>query len=100
MTEIVRWTAVTFGAAQAVRYRETIRQAMRELASGPLIPGSKSREEIWPGARTIHIARGGRRGRHFLLFRVVGDQTIEISRILHDSMDLRRHAPGANPEDD
>lgn len=31
-------------------------------------------------------------GRHVLLFRA-GDQTLEIIRILHSSMDLKRHLP-------
>jgi len=30
--------------------------------------------------------------RHFLLYRAIGDRMIEIGRILHDQMDLRRDA--------
>jgi toxin ParE1/3/4 len=37
------------------------------------------------------VAREGRRGRHFVLFRAGPEQTIEVLRILHDAMDLSRH---------
>ncbi|MGJ5181545.1 hypothetical protein ACQR16_32745 [Bradyrhizobium oligotrophicum] len=46
-----------------------------------------------PGVRTLHVARLGRPGRQLLLYRVGGPQIIEIGRILHDRMDLRRHPP-------
>jgi len=66
---------------------------MRELAAGPEISGSKARDDILPGVRTLHVARHGRRGRHLLLYRVGRGPVIEIGRILHDSMDLQRHVP-------
>ncbi len=90
---ILRWTTESFGARQAHLYRQTLIQAVGELAGGPDVRGSKVRDEIKPGLRTLHVARHGRRGRHFLLYRVVGDRMIEIARILHDSMDLQRHVP-------
>ena len=31
--------------------------------------------------------------RHFLLFRIATDGCLEIGRVLHDSMDLKRHVP-------
>jgi toxin ParE1/3/4 len=90
---IIKWTTENFGARQARIYRETLLHAIGELAGGPDVAGSKARDEIMPGIRTLHIARQGRRGRHFLLYRVVGQHTIEIGRILHDQMDLRQHVP-------
>jgi toxin ParE1/3/4 len=65
--------------------------AIRELANGPDVAGSRARVEISSGLRTLHVARHGRRGRHFLLYRVVGQQAIEVGRIPHDAMELRRH---------
>ena len=47
---------------------------------------------------TLHVARGGYSGRHFVLFRVGPDQHkrhIEVLRLLHDAMDLTQHIPGA-----
>jgi toxin ParE1/3/4 len=90
---ILKWTTENFGARQAAIYRDTLVQAIGELAKGPDVPGSRARNEIKPGLRTLHVARHGRRGRHFLLFRAVEDQVIEIGRILHDQMDLKRHLP-------
>ena len=79
----------------AIPVRDTLVQAISELANGPDIMGSKIREEIIGGLRTLHVARRGRRGRHFLLYRVAPGGIIEIVRILHDRMDLQRHLPFA-----
>jgi len=95
---IVKWTAENFGARQSRVYQTTLVQAIGELAEGPDVAGSKSREEIMPGLRTVHVARYGRRGSHFLMYRVAPKVTIEIVRILHDRMDLQRHLPFA-PDD-
>ena len=46
--------------------------------------------------RTLHVARDGRKGRHFVMFRVGsidGRDVIDVLRLLHDSMDLERHLP-------
>jgi toxin ParE1/3/4 len=90
---ILAWSVENFGKRQARIYRDTLLRAIGELADGPNVAGSRPRDEIMPGLRTLHIARHGRRGRHLLLYRVGGEQTIEIGRILHDRMDLRRHPP-------
>ena len=90
---ILRWTTQNFGARQAQHYGDTLVRAIRELANGPDVPGSKSRDEIMSGLRTLHVARHGRRGRHVLLYRAAPGRIIEIGRILHDSMDFRRHQP-------
>jgi toxin ParE1/3/4 len=90
---ILRWTTENFGAEQARVYRDTLLKAIAELADGPDIAGSRVRNDIMAGLRTLHVARHGRRGRHFLLFRVAKGRIIEIGRILHDQMDLPRHLP-------
>ena len=94
--EILGWTERSFGAAQAQSYAQTISLAVQALAAGPDTPGSKLREEIGPGIRTLHIARNGRKGRHFVVYRVGGDRTIDVIRLLHESMDLQRHVPSSN----
>jgi len=96
LKEIRIWTAENFGEAQAETYARTISSALKALKSGPRTLGTKARDDIEPGLFTLHIARNRRRGRHFLLFRVVerdGREVIEVLRILHDSMDLARHLP-------
>ena len=96
---ILKWTTENFGARQSRIYRDTLVRAIAELANGPDVAGSKARDEIVPGLRTLHVARHGRRGRHFLLYRIVEGRIIEIGRILHDQMDLPRHLPFPTDED-
>jgi toxin ParE1/3/4 len=88
---ILRWTRKNFDAQQARIYRETMTLAIRELAQGPDLRGSRRRDDIMPGLRMLHVARHGRPGRHFLLYRILDPRIIEIGRILHDSMDARLH---------
>jgi toxin ParE1/3/4 len=90
---ILKWTAENFGARQSRFYRDTLVQAIGELAGGPDVPGSRARDEIMAALRTLHVARRGRRGSHFLMYRAAPNSTIEIVRILHDSMDLQRQVP-------
>ena len=100
LANILKWTAENFGPAQAHVYRGTIVRAIGELAYGPDVAGSRARDEILRGLRTLHVARHGRRGRHLLMYRLAAESTIEIARILHDSMDLPRHLPLADDERD
>jgi len=90
---ILKWSTENFGARQSRVYRDTLVQAIGELAGGPNVAGSSARDEIMAGLRTLHVARRGRRGSHFLMYRVAPNSTIEIVRILHDRMDFRRHVP-------
>jgi toxin ParE1/3/4 len=90
---ILDWTTRTFGKAQAQTYKETILAAIRALEEGPDIAGTRGREEIRPGLKSLHVARAGRRGRHFIIFRIsaaVEFPTIQVIRILHDAMDLSK----------
>jgi toxin ParE1/3/4 len=95
---ILKWTTENFGARQSRVYRDTIVKAIGELADGPDVAGSKARDEIIPGLRTLHVARQGRRGSHFLMYRIAPNSTIEIVRILHDRIDLQRHLALARGE--
>ena len=90
---IIKWTTENFGERQSRIYRDVLVQAIGELGDGPDVAGSKAQGEIVSGLRTLHIARHGRRGSHFLMYRVTPGMTIEIVRILHDRMDLQRHLP-------
>ena len=98
---ILKWTAENFGERQAGLYRDTLVQAIEELAADPYLVTSRTRDEILPGFRTLHVGRRGRRGRHLLLYRVVQGEVVEITRILHDSMDFQSQTsfpPEANKE--
>lgn len=91
---IIAWTVTQFGDIQARAYAETLTLAIGALIDGPGLPGVKARPEIGKQLFTLHVARKGRRGRHFILFRANADPSrpmIDVLRILHDSMDLERH---------
>lgn len=98
LLEIAQRTTENFGARQAEQYVETMLLALDSLSDGPLVIGSKARDELGLGIRTLHMARQGRKGRHFVVFRQAAgnDPILDILRFLHDSMDLARHLPAAN----
>ncbi len=96
--EILRWTVEQFGEAQARIYAETISAALNDLAAGPTVVGARKRDQILKGLFTLHVARNGRNGGHFVMFRVgraPDREVIEVLRLLHDAMDLQRHLPAA-----
>lgn len=91
---ILTWTLDSFGENQVHFYDETLLLALDDLVIGPRLLGVKKHDDIGADICTLHIARKGRKGRHFLMFRVNQDKyTLEVLRILHDSMDLQRHLP-------
>ena len=93
--EILQWTTKTFGEGQASTYAETMALAIEALEGGPDVLGARVRDDIQPGLRTLHVARQGRAGRHFVVFRVAGSD-IDVLRLLHDSMELPQHLPAVN----
>jgi toxin ParE1/3/4 len=102
VAEILEWTAQQFGPVQARRYAEPLTSAIEALDEGPDVRGVKPRDEIAPGLLALHVARMGRRGRHFLLFHAgdaAGRSVIGVLRVLHDAMDLARHAPSADRDE-
>jgi toxin ParE1/3/4 len=91
-TEVLQRTARDFGAIQAGIYAETLDCAIDALgADGTATIGVKERDEIGAGIFSLHAARLGRKASHFIVFRVVEHNIIEILRILHERMDLARH---------
>ncbi|HVZ43679.1 MAG TPA: type II toxin-antitoxin system RelE/ParE family toxin [Ramlibacter sp.] len=93
--EIVGWSRDRFGAGQARVYATTLALCVDALRAGPVQPGVRSRDEIAKGLLSLHVARKGRRGRHLLMFRLAPgeDRTLEVLRVLHDSMDPGLHLP-------
>ena len=92
--QILRYTLETFGERQAASYKALLIEALASLSDGPQVPGSRSREEILAGLRTLHIGKRGRPARHFVMYRASDAQTIDVLRILHDAMDIARHVRG------
>jgi len=66
---ILKYTRDAFGERQVQIYRTTLLEALAALTAGPDVPGSIAHSEILPGLRTLHVARKGRRGRHFIMYR-------------------------------
>lgn len=99
---ILKWTQDEFGDRARRRYEALLARAIADVAEAPDRAGSRDRPEIAVQARTYHLRQSrdrvkkaiGRvqRPRHFLLYRVE-DGSVEIGRVLHDGMDLKRHLP-------
>jgi toxin ParE1/3/4 len=96
LLDIIRWTNENFGKRQAEQYAETIALAIEALHDGPEILGAKQRNDIAEGMHTLHVARQGRKGRHFAAFSVSEGHIINVVRLLHDSMDLAVHLTEVN----
>jgi toxin ParE1/3/4 len=93
---IIVWTLREFGDVQARIYADTLSAALVALTAGPTTVGAKERSEIGKGIFTLHVARSGLKGRHFVLFRLGAGEhqrQIEVLRLLHDAMDLPRSIP-------
>ena len=93
---ILRWTAEHFGGAQARVHGRTLSAAIESLTAWPSVVGVKRRYDVAQGLCTLHVARGGRRGRHLVLFRIGRDRdrdVIDVLRLVHEAMDLPRHVP-------
>jgi toxin ParE1/3/4 len=89
--DILTWTEERFGSQQAEIYTEVLTLALEALVEGTDVMGVTKRDDILPGIHVLHVARYGKRGRHYLVFQAREGCHIEVLRILHDSMDLARH---------
>lgn len=102
LVEILNWSREQFGIVAQRRYRLLIKQALDDIATDPNRPGSRTTPELLENVRLYHLRHSRRnvadfqdqvkRPRHFLLFRIK-DATLEIGRLLHDSMDFEIHYP-------
>ena len=95
---ILAWSQDQFGEEARKRYEALITTAIRDAATRSDEVGWTLRPELGDGVFSWHLAQsrtrpqGGKvhRPRHFLICRRVGDVLV-VGRILHDSMELRRH---------
>lgn len=91
IADILLWTAEQFSPQQVEVYADTLVLALEALFDGPEVIGAERRDDILAGIFVLHVARQGRRGRHFIVFRPSEDRYSDVLRVLHDSMDLARH---------
>jgi len=98
---ILRHSREIFGPVIGHRYRLLIEQAGRDLCADPRRPGVKSLTaalRLYPlrlSARRVPAPDRIARPRHLIAFRF-DDRTVEIVRLLHDSMDVPGRLKSAN----
>lgn len=101
LAHILATSAERWGAEGRRRYAAILAAAMRQAAADPNGALTRSRPELLPGLRSLHVrhvradAPRSRIGQpaHILYYRVVAPDLIEIIRVLHDRMEPSRHVP-------
>lgn len=107
LTSILAWSLERFGEQARQRYAALLSQAIADVATDPSRAGVHDGGDIIAGLRVYHVTHSRRTRigsaprvatpRHFLLFRLRHETTLEVVRVLHDSMQLSRHLPRATP---
>lgn len=99
IADTLRFTQVRLGESVRNRYQDLLQTTFHSIAKQPTLPGSKMRDELSPGLRSLHLSfnvlqkTDGRviRPRHIVFYRAGTDQVIEILRVLHDAMEVAQH---------
>jgi len=101
ITEILAWSVKNFGERSAERYQALFASALDLLKGDPNPTGSRSHPDIPEGFRIYHLQYRAKAAesalgivkapRHFIVFRLIPNDRLEIVRLLHDSMDFQRH---------
>jgi toxin ParE1/3/4 len=82
LSDIWSYTAETWSESQADKYYKLIMNACSTIAKKPQI--GKEYSEIYPDLK------GKLTTKHIIFYRVLEDQSIEITRILHERMDVKK----------
>ena len=102
LAEIRRYTEERYGTAQWQAYEAVLKRAILDIKDDPHRPGSRDRSEDLhaPSMRSYHISLSAKRAggqvrspRHLILYFEPNQDTVAVSRVLHDSRDLDRHLP-------
>ena len=80
LTEIWEYTYDTWSEKQADKYYKLLLDACSELARNP--ENGKDFKEIYPGLKGQKIAK------HLIFYRQTNENSIEVTRILHEQMDI------------
>jgi len=80
--KIWNYTVDTWSENQADKYFYRLLDSCQEIANGKV--KGKQYEGIYPGLLGIKT------GKHIIFYRQVNKDRVEIARILHERMDLRR----------
>jgi len=90
MEAVLDYTLVHFGRTKFAEYADLIREVYNQISRNPYGLSARSRPELGADVFSFHIGRRGRRARHLFLYRVSeGSGSVDILRLLHDSMELR-----------
>lgn len=82
---IVYYTIDTWGERQATIYKNYLKAGEQTIKENPYTPLSQSREELQAKLRSLKVEK------HLIFYRLRNKKTIEIIRILHESMDFKQH---------
>ncbi|MBK9191676.1 MAG: type II toxin-antitoxin system RelE/ParE family toxin [Crocinitomicaceae bacterium] len=81
LTEIWDYTKRIWSEKHAEKYYQLIIQACSEIAKEP--KSGKDYPEIYPDLKGMKMTK------HIIFYRILNDKSIEVTRILHDRMDLK-----------
>ncbi|NBV07792.1 MAG: type II toxin-antitoxin system RelE/ParE family toxin [Flavobacteriia bacterium] len=81
LSDIWNYTYVTWSESQADKYYKLILNACAAIAKKPL--QGKVYEEIYPDLK------GKKASKHIIFYRIMDDKSIEVTRILHERMELK-----------
>jgi len=81
LSDIWHYTVEAWSESQADKYYKLLLNACSSIAKKPQI--GNAYEEIYPDLK------GKITSKHIIFFRLMNDQSIEITRILHERMDLK-----------
>jgi toxin ParE1/3/4 len=83
LEQIWDYTRGRWGVDQAEEYLRELQRAIEQAAANPRI--GRACDEIRPGYRKLAA------GSHLLFYRVTGKEVIDVTRVLHQRMDVDRH---------
>jgi len=83
--DITNYTIEKWGYLQATKYIDEIENAYQNLLDDPFTQVSKSRNDLKANLRSFNV------GKHAIFYQVKNNTEIKILRILHLSMDFKRH---------
>lgn len=99
-----------FGPLARMRYEALLSTALESLCTDPERHGSIPRDEIAESVRSFHLrfsreaarthAGVVHRPRHVIVYRLSGDEDIEVLRVLHDRMEIQQHLPRQMEDED
>jgi toxin ParE1/3/4 len=81
LSDIWNYTFDAWSESQADKYYKLILNACASIAKKP--QQGKVYEEIYPDLK------GKKASKHIIFYRVMDDESIEVTRILHERMDLK-----------